>query len=103
MGMKLRGAIEVVIAFALTGAIVAVLLLAADRIPLRLDVTAAGEQQLSPQTTALLDALPAIGPDDIRIVVAGEQGAIDRDIRREVRDVLDLFDAHPAVLVEYID
>ncbi len=68
----------------------------------RLDLTAAGEQQLAPRTLALFRTAreQSIG---VRAIAVGPVSAVDPRVRREVLDVLDLFDAQPGSSVTVLD
>lgn len=63
-----------------------VLNLLAERFPVRVDVTATREQELSPRTRGVLASLGG----DYEVVLAGDWGAIDPRAARRARDVLDL-------------
>ncbi|MCB1281550.1 MAG: hypothetical protein KDB18_08500 [Salinibacterium sp.] len=76
--------------------------LLAERSGARLDLTAAGEQQLSPRTLGLLDAA-AEQTRGVRAIVVGPVSGVDPRARREVLDVLDLVEAHRAVSVTVLD
>ncbi len=63
---------------------------AAERWSFRIDLTAAGDQKLSPRTRQVLSAARERGT--YRIAVAGPWSALDSRSARELNDVLDLFE-----------
>lgn len=72
----------------------------AERFPVRVDVTATREQELSPRTAKLLGGLAG----NYEIVVAADWRLIDRRAAQRVRDVLDLFTrGSPRVTATIID
>lgn len=77
--------VAVTVACAVLAAVIVILL--ADRHPWRIDLSVAGGQRLAPRTEQALGALEG----DVRLVVAADLAAVDRDARQRLVDVLDEF------------
>lgn len=91
------GAITAAVVLSTLACAVMVNILAA-RLTRPIDVTATGEHRLSPRTTAILARLG----EGFEIILAADARALDRDLRRDLSDVLDQF-ARAGVGVHVID
>lgn len=97
LGRGAYAAVLVVVSLALAVALGA----AAERWSVRLDLTAAGEQRLAPRTERVVRAARE-AEGEHRIVVAGPWSQLDARQRRELDDMLDMFESD-GVAVSRID